>query len=85
MSSLLAKGEAQGILLAALFESFLHVTGDTVEAIGGAGTVYPLVGTLMVVVGDPVGKALTGVGEGGEDGVLEKLFPDGTPETLDFA
>ena len=63
MSSLLSQGEAQGVLLAALLEGFLHVTGDTVEAIGGTGAVYSLMRALMVVVGDPVGKTLAGVGE----------------------
>ena len=85
MSSLLTKSEAQGVLLASLFERFLDITGDTVEAIGGTGAAYPLVGTLMVVVGDPVGKALAGVGEGGKEGILKKLFPDGAPEALDLA
>ncbi len=85
MSSLLTKGQAQGVLLAALFEGFLHVTSDAVEAIGGAGAVDPLVRTLMVVVGDPVGKTLTGVGEGGKDGVFKELSPDSAPETLDLA
>ncbi len=70
MSSLLTKGKTQSVLLTALTESFLHVTGDTVETIGGTGAVYPLVRTLMVVVGDPVGKALTGIGEGCKDRIF---------------
>lgn len=53
-SSLLAKRQLQGVLFASLPERFFHIVGHAVEAVGGTKPVYPLVGTLVVVVADPV-------------------------------
>ncbi|MCK9502132.1 MAG: hypothetical protein M0Q52_09875 [Lascolabacillus sp.] len=85
MSSLLSQGEAQRILPAALIDRFLNVAGQPVKPVGRTGSVDALVGTLMVIVGDPVTQALTGIGKGSENGIREELFPYGTPEPLDLA
>ena len=85
MSSLLTQGETQGVLLTALLERFLHVTGDSVEAIGGAGAFYPLVGTLVVVVGNPVVKAPAGIRKGNKHRFFQKLPPNGLPEPFDLS
>ena len=53
-SSLLAKGQLQGVFPASLPERFLHVVGHAIEAVSGTKTVYALVGTLVVVIADPV-------------------------------
>jgi hypothetical protein len=44
----------QGVLLASLLERFLHVVGHAIEAVGGTKPLYALVGTLVVVIADPV-------------------------------
>lgn len=53
-SSLLAKGQLQGVLPASLPERFLHVIGHPIEAISRTKPVYALMGTLVVVIPDPV-------------------------------
>jgi Na+-transporting NADH:ubiquinone oxidoreductase subunit NqrA len=53
-SSLLTKGQLQGVFPASLPERFLHVIGHPIEAVGRTKTVYALVGTLVVIVSDPV-------------------------------
>ena len=84
-SSLLAKGQLQGVVPASLPKRFLHVIGHPIEAISRTKPVYALVGTLMVIVTDPVIQPLRGVGKRGEVGVLQKLGPYGFPEPLDLA
>jgi hypothetical protein len=53
-SSLLAKGQLQGVFPASLPERFLHVIGHPIEAISRTKPLYTLVGTLVVVIPDPV-------------------------------
>jgi hypothetical protein len=53
-SRLLAKGQLQGVSPASLPERFLHVVGNAIEAVGRAKPVYALMGTLVVVIPDPV-------------------------------
>jgi hypothetical protein len=84
-SSLLAKRQLQGVFPASLLERFRHVVGDTIEAVGGAKTVYALVGTLMVVIADPVIEPLGGVGKGSEVSVFQELSPYGFPEPFNLA
>jgi hypothetical protein len=43
------------------------------------------VGTLVVVIVDPVIAPLTGVGEGSEDGFVQELSPQRLPEAFDLA
>jgi hypothetical protein len=42
------------------------------------------VGSLVVVVGNPVGNTLAGIGKGGKEGFGYELLPDGLPEPLDL-
>ena len=60
---LLAKGQAQGVVLTALLEGLLHVFGHAVEPVGRSGTVDPLVRPLVIIIVDPVIEALAGIGE----------------------
>jgi hypothetical protein len=53
-SSLLAKGQLKRIVPASLPEGFLHVIGHAIESVSGTKPVYALVGTLVVVISDPV-------------------------------
>ena len=53
-SSLLAKGQLQGVFPASLLERFLHIVGHAIEAVGRTKPVYALVGTLVVIIPDPV-------------------------------
>jgi hypothetical protein len=57
-SSLLAKGQLKGVVLASLLERFLHVIGHPIEAVRRTKPVYALVGTLVVVIADPVIESL---------------------------
>ena len=83
-AGLVAQRKLQRVFRAALRKRRLHVTGDAVEAVGGAGAANALMRTLVIVVRHPVANALTGIGEGGEDRVFEEFIKDGLPETLDF-
>jgi hypothetical protein len=84
-SSLLAKGELEGVLIAAMFYCLVHIIGYTVKTVRWTGSAYALVGTLVIVIAYPVVKALACVGKGGEDRVLKELCPYGLPEPLDLA
>jgi hypothetical protein len=84
-SSLLAKGQLQGVFPASLPERFLHVLCHAIEAVSGTKTVYALVGTLVVVIADPVIEPLGGIGKGGEVGLFQELGPYGFPEPLDLS
>ena len=53
-SSLLPKGQLKGVFPASLLERFLHIVGHSIEAVGGTKPLYALVGTLVVVIADPV-------------------------------
>ena len=53
-SSLLAKGQLQGVFPASLFEGLLHIVGHSIESVGRAKPLYALMGALVVVVPDPV-------------------------------
>jgi hypothetical protein len=57
-SSLLAKGQLKGVFPASLPEGFLHIVGHAIEAVGGTKPLYALVGTLVVVIADPVIESL---------------------------
>ena len=85
MSSLLSQSQAKRILLAALADRLLNVSGQSVKPVCRTGSVYALVGTLMVIIGDPMAKTLTGIGKGSEYRIREKLFPYGAPKPLDLA
>jgi hypothetical protein len=53
-ASLLAKGQLKRIVPASLPEGFLHVIGHAIETVGRTEPFYALVGTLVVVISDPV-------------------------------
>jgi hypothetical protein len=53
-SSLLAKCQLQSVFPASLLERFLHIVGHAIEAVGRTKPLYALVGTLVVVIADPV-------------------------------
>jgi len=80
-----AQGQATAVLMAALLRRLLDVLGHTIEAVSGTRTIDPLVGTLVVVVADPVIQPLTGVGERSEHRLFEELAPHCLPEPLDLA
>jgi hypothetical protein len=84
-SSLLAKGQLQGVFLASLPKRFLHVISHPIETLGRTKPLYTLMGTLVVVIADPVIQPLGGVGKGGEVSLFQKLGPYGFPEPLDLA
>jgi len=44
----------QSVFPASLLERFLHIVGHAIEAVGWTKPLYALVGTLVVVVADPV-------------------------------
>lgn len=85
MSSLLAQGQTKRILPATMLDCFLNISGQAVKPVCRTGSVNTLVGTLMVIVGDPMAEALTGIGKGNKYGIREKLFPYRTPESLYLA
>jgi hypothetical protein len=84
-SSLLTKGQLQGVFPASLSERFLHIIGHAIESVCGTKPVYALVGPLVVVIADPVIEPLGCIGKGGKVSVLQKLGPYGFPEPLYFA
>ncbi len=53
-SSLLAECQLQGVFPASLLERFLHIVGHAIEAVRWTKPLYALVGTLVVVIADPV-------------------------------
>jgi hypothetical protein len=85
MSSLLTQGEPECVLLAALFERLLYVPGDPVEPIGRTGSGNALMRPLMIVIADPMGQPLTGIGKGGKQRIGQELLPDRPPESLDLS
>jgi hypothetical protein len=62
-SSLLAKGELERVLIAAMLYCLVHIFGYPVKTVGGTGSAYALVGALVIVIAYPVVKALAGVGK----------------------
>jgi hypothetical protein len=84
-SSLLAKGQLQGVFPASLPKRFLHVISHPIEPVGRTKSLYTLMGTLVVVIADPVIQPLGGVGKGGEVSLFQKLRPYGFPKPLDLA
>jgi hypothetical protein len=85
MSSLLAQGQPERVLLTALFECLLHVSSDPVEPVCRTGPSNALVRPLVIVIGNPMGQPLAGIGKGSEKGIREELLPDRAPESLDLA
>jgi hypothetical protein len=69
-SSLLAKSQLQGIIPASLLERFLHVVSYTIEADRRTKPVYALVGSMVVIIADPVIQPLGCVGKGSKVSVL---------------
>ena len=69
MSSLLSQSQTQCVVLTALLECFLYVSGNTVKSVRRTGTVYTLMGTLMIIVGNPVVESLAGIGKGGKKSI----------------
>jgi hypothetical protein len=85
MSSLLAQGQTKRILPATMLDCFLNISGQAVKPVCRTGSVNTLMRTLMVIVGDPMAEALTGIGKRSEYSIREKLFPYRAPESLDLA
>ena len=85
MSRLLTQGKTKGAVLAALFDSFVHIAGKPVKSVCRTGAVNALMGPLMIVVGNPVAESLTGIGKGNKQGIREKFLPDRPPESFDLA
>jgi hypothetical protein len=81
---LLAQGKAECVLPTPLACGLFDIFCQSVEPVSWTSTPDPLVWSLVVVVGDPVGNALRGIGKGGEEGFGYELLPDGLPEPLDL-
>jgi hypothetical protein len=62
MSRLLSQGQAERIFPAAMFDCLFNISGQTVKMVCRTGSINTLMGTLMVVIGDPMAEALTGIG-----------------------
>jgi hypothetical protein len=65
---LLAQGKAECVLPAALACSLFDILCEPVEPVSGAPAPDSLVRSLVVVIGDPVGNTLAGIGKGGKEG-----------------
>jgi hypothetical protein len=81
---LLAQGKTECVLPAPLPCGLFDILRQSVEPVSWTSAPDPLVRSLMVIVGNPVGNALAGIGKGGEQGFGYELLPDGLPEPLDL-
>ena len=82
---LLAQGQPQAVLLAALLDGRIDVLGHTIKTVRRTRTIDPLVRTLMVVKPHPVIQPLTRIGERSEHRLIQELAPDRLPEPFDLA
>jgi hypothetical protein len=82
---LLVQRQTQRVIPTALAKRLVHIIGKTIESVGRTSPFDPLVRALVIVIVDPVIAPLTGIGEGGEDRLAQKLPPQRLPEALDLA
>jgi hypothetical protein len=81
---LLAQGKPQGVFPAPLPRRLFDVLRQPIEPVGRAPAPDPLVRSLVIVIGYPVGDTLAGIGKGGKEGFGYELLPDRLPEPLDL-
>ena len=82
---LLAKGQLESVLFAALLHCLGNIVSYAVETICRTSTIDSLMRTLVVVVLHPVVQALAGIGKRGKHSLAQKFPPNRLPEALDLA